>query len=104
MVKLHGRWCGPNWTDGRSQDAPTYKANGGNFTARAIDPLDKICRTHDKSCSGADGCSVRGNLAMVRSIDRFLANPMNGVKYPTAYLKAPLIKAGILAATPFVGR
>ncbi len=101
MVKIHGRWCGPDWTDVKKQSAADYKANGGDFKGRVKSPVDKACRTHDKGCSGRLGCCRSDDLRMIASITKFQANPFNAVRYPSAYLKAPAIKAGIAAAMPF---
>ena len=47
MVKIHGNWCGPNWTGGRSIDAETYDKRGYDWNSPAISPLDEACRDHD---------------------------------------------------------
>lgn len=58
MVAIHGRWCGPNWTDGRAISARDYKLQGGDFKGPCVDALDCACRQHDKGCSGKSGCSA----------------------------------------------
>ena len=57
MVKIHGNWCGPNWTAGRAISARDYRLAGGDFKSPCIDRLDCACRTHDKECSGKRGCT-----------------------------------------------
>ena len=64
-MAIHGRWCGPNWTDGRNISARDYKLQGGDFKGRCLDDLDCACRTHDRECSGPKGCT--------RAADRKLA-------------------------------
>ena len=61
VVQIHGRWCGPNWTDGRNISAREYKLAGGDFKSSCLDRLDCACRTHDKDCSGRSGCTSRGD-------------------------------------------
>ena len=58
MVAIHGRWCGPNWTDGRRISARDYLLEGGDFKGRCTDSLDCACRDHDRACSGAGGCTA----------------------------------------------
>jgi len=101
MVKIHGRWCGPNWTDGKNESAASYKAKGGRFKGRVKSPVDRACRTHDKGCATSQGCCRSDDLKLIASITKFQANPFNALRYPSAYLKAPAIKAGIAAAIPF---
>ena len=48
MVAIHGRWCGPNWTDGRAISARDYKLQGGDFKGSCVDSLDCACREHDR--------------------------------------------------------
>ena len=58
MVAIHGRWCGPNWTDGRRISARDYLLEGGDFKGRCTDSLDCACRDHDRACSGPGGCTA----------------------------------------------
>lgn len=61
MVRLHGRWCGPNWTDGQNISARDYLLAGGDFKGRCVDDLDCACREHDKACSGPEGCTAKAD-------------------------------------------
>ena len=58
MVAIHGRWCGPNWTDGRNISARDYLLEGGNFESTCVDDLDCACREHDRACAGPNGCTA----------------------------------------------
>lgn len=40
MVRYHGNWCGPNWSDGKVQQSV-------RGFAPAIDEFDETCRQHD---------------------------------------------------------
>jgi hypothetical protein len=47
LVKIHGNWCGPNWTGGRRLSARQYDERGLDWNYIAISPLDDACREHD---------------------------------------------------------
>jgi len=47
MVKIHGNWCGPNWTGGRRLSARQYDERGLDWNFIAVSPLDEACRDHD---------------------------------------------------------
>ena len=47
MVKIHGNWCGPNWTGGRRLTAQEYDERGLDWNGPVISPLDEACRLHD---------------------------------------------------------
>ena len=61
LVAIHGRWCGPNWTDGRNISARDYLLAGGDFKSPCIDDLDCACREHDRACSGPNGCTAKAD-------------------------------------------
>ena len=92
MVKIHGNWCGPNWTDGKKQTARKHLLDGGKFNGPCIDKLDCACRTHDKECSGPRGCTYKADNNLITRADRILANPLNFVVNPVMYAKARLVR------------
>ena len=59
-MKIHGQYCGPNWTHGRNVPASDYDKYD---EVRPIDRLDAACQAHDKDCSQG-GCSRKGDLAL----------------------------------------
>lgn len=61
VVAIHGRWCGPNWTDGRNIPAREYFLAGGDFKSPCLDALDCACRDHDRACAGKGGCTARAD-------------------------------------------
>lgn len=95
MVRIYGRWCGPNWTDGQRIDALSYKEQGGDFTGRCIDPLDCACRSHDRSCARPSGCSASADRKLARAAAVRAVISRN----PAERAYARLIAAGILAAS-----
>jgi len=73
LVKIHGNWCGPNWTGGKP-----LAANDPNvdWSGKAIDRLDKACKNHDRSCSN-NGCSAADDRRLARKATFIgLINPL----------------------------
>jgi RHS repeat-associated protein len=44
LVKVHGNWCGPDWTGGRTHP---YVPVSPKYYKEPIDKLDAACETHD---------------------------------------------------------
>ena len=59
-MKIHGNYCGSNWTHGRAVPASDYDKYP---EVQPIDRLDAACQAHDKDCSHG-GCSQKGDLAL----------------------------------------
>ena len=91
-MKIHGRYCGPNWTHNRNVPAKDYDKYP---EVRPIDRLDRACQAHDKDCSQG-GCSEKGDLAL-RDVDLAVA-----VSSPDMQLRATaaLIAAAMSASAP----
>ena len=100
MVKIHGNWCGPNWTAGRRIDALAYKQAGGQFDEPCIDKLDCACRDHDRDCANSLGCSRKGDSKLIKTALSVALNPANRIFRPALADKAALVAAGITAARP----
>lgn len=98
IVKIHGNWCGPNWTAGRSIDALTYKEQGGQFNERCVDKLDCACRKHDRDCANPLGCSRKGDTKLIKTALAVSLNPRNRLLNPQLANTAALIATGITAA------
>ena len=96
MVRIHGQWCGPGWTQGKSQPA---NAPGVDFTAHCNDSLDCACRSHDKDCSNSLGCSAKADRKLVVAALKYAANPINRLFRPNTVLKAEAVAVGITAAS-----
>ena len=95
MVRIHGRWCGPNWTDGRAIDALSYKQGGGDFKGKCIDKLDCACRKHDQDCADERGCSAAGDRKLVQTALLVSLTTRNAA----LSAKAKLLASGIAAAS-----
>ena len=96
MVRIHGQWCGPNWTQGKVQSA---NALGVDFTAPCDDKLDCACRAHDKDCASSPlGCSKKGDQKLIDVALKEALNPINRLFKPAYADKAAAVAAGIQLA------
>jgi len=61
LVRIHGNYCGPNWTGGKP-----YAANDSrvDWSVKPIDSLDRACMEHDRSC--IDGCNAADDRRLAR--------------------------------------
>jgi RHS repeat-associated protein len=92
LVKIHGNWCGPNWTGGRTEAyIPSHDQNG--YYKVPIDYVDKVCVHHDKcysKCRAKHPCSPWGRRGCEKKCDfglagRLLINPVDAFN-PWAYI------------------
>jgi len=86
MVKIHGRWCGPNWTGGRKLSAAQYAKRGYDWSSSCSDPLDCACRAHDKSCSAVKGCSKAADTRLIRAARARVLPTVEVIRMNTAML------------------
>lgn len=99
MVKIYGRWCGPNWTNNENISARDYLLRGGSFKTECNDSLDCACRAHDKDCASSElGCSYAGDTRLLRAANRILRNPLQKVVNPRRYLASRLIRDSMLVS------
>lgn len=99
MVKIYGRWCGPNWTNNQNISAREYLLRGGSFKTKCIDSLDCACRAHDEDCSAPGGCSAAADRKLARVCSRIINNPLQFVVNPRRFTAARIIRDGILLAS-----
>lgn len=57
MVKIHGNYCGPNWTAGKAR--PAKDIDRLPYVA-PTDDLDAACLAHDRDCARG-GCSSKAD-------------------------------------------
>ena len=95
MVRLYGRWCGPNWTDGRAISARDYLLQGGDFKSPCKDRLDCACREHDRGCSRSSGCSAKDDRRLSAKAAWIALTTTNPIEREAA----KLIASGIFAAS-----
>ena len=93
MVKIYGRWCGPNWTNNENISARDYLLRGGSFKTKCIDSLDCACRAHDEDCASSElGCSYAGDTKLLRVANRIVRNPLQKIVNPRRYIAAKIIR------------
>ena len=80
LVKIHGNWCGPNWTGGRKLSAEEYKARGLSWDAPCTDALDCACRNHDRACSHPKGCSRKSDTQLIKAAKKLELKPFENEK------------------------
>jgi RHS repeat-associated protein len=72
--RIHGNWCGPNWTGGQVETyIPSHDQDGYYKDPR--DYVDKVCSHHDKcysKCRAKHPCSRTGRLFCEKKCDLFL--------------------------------
>jgi len=62
MVKIHGNYCGPNWTGGKALPANDPRVD---WSVMPTDSLDRACMNHDLSCSKG-GCTAADDRRLAR--------------------------------------
>lgn len=102
MVKIHGNYCGPNWTSGTKLSAQDYLESGRRWI-KPTDWLDKLCMAHDRSCgeAGDKGCSAAADQKLLDGISKWYSNPWNPIFHPIISGKAQLVQTAIIAAQPW---
>ena len=69
LFKAHGRWCGPNWTDGKPISSEDYMRKGGDFRGHCIDDADCACRLHDEQCAMAGRCCKSHDRTLIKNLE-----------------------------------
>lgn len=88
MARIHGNYCGPNWTAGKAR--PAKDIDRLPYVA-PTDALDRACMNHDRDCSKG-GCSAKG--------DRKLRDAALMVAVTTPHLRSvALVIAAAMGAT-----
>ncbi len=64
MVKIHGNYCGPNWTGGKPYAASDKRVD---WSVPCLDKLDCACKKHDRDCAHPKGCSSSGDAELIRT-------------------------------------
>lgn len=75
--KVHGNWCGPDWTGGLSEQyTPAHDSSYKN----PIDYVDQVCMHHDKcyyKCRKKNQCDAGDREECMHSCDRWLVDELN---------------------------
>jgi hypothetical protein len=67
MVRIHGNYCGPNWTGGKAYAAADKRVD---WNVPCVDRLDCACKNHDRDCAHPQGCSSKSDRILVRQAAR----------------------------------
>ena len=94
IVKIHGNWCGPDWTAG--QKKPAKDLTPADRDVRCIDKLDCACRIHD--------IEVFQNGGRTKNSDDNLAGKAIRIAYDFKQPKALRRKALLVAYGMLIGR
>jgi len=62
LVKIHGNWCGPNWTGGQTLSANDPRVD---WSVKSLSKLDQACKVHDRACADG-GCSAADDRRLAR--------------------------------------
>lgn len=89
MVKIHGNWCGPNWTGGKRVPADEYT---GPWDGPVKSPLDKCCRTHDHGCSSGQ-CSKADDSRLIACAKKRILSDADQL-WMTVQLANPFLPGG----------
>ena len=90
LVKIHGNWCGPNWTGGRKLSAEEYAERGLSWDAPCTDALDCACRNHDRACSHPKGCSKASDTKLIKAAKKLRLTSIQRTSKRLALLKPGL--------------
>jgi len=98
LKKIHGNWCGPNWTGGQTEPYIPSNDTPGHY-APPIDYVDIPCSKHDKcysKCRDKHPCSPWGRRVCERKCDfslvgGILGHPLSRVKRDDGSLSLPNI-------------
>ncbi len=75
--KVHGNWCGPNWTGGMTEPYdPTHPA----LYKKPVDPVDEVCKHHDicyYRCRLNHPCNTDERRHCMRMCDLTLSHELN---------------------------
>ena len=85
MVRLHGKWCGPNWT--ANQRKPAKDATKRDRMVSCSDSLDCGCKRHDLDIADS-GPSFESDTRLMRKALAIMNNPLYAVTNPRMYAAA----------------
>jgi len=98
MVKIHGKYCGPNWTAGKVLAAKN--ASDKDFQVKPIDDLDAACRIHDKDIRDK-GNSFKTDTKLMNKAQKIANSPKYSLKLRS---KAQFIAESMARTRFFRGR
>ena len=85
LAKIHGNWCGPDWTGGREEE---YSSKNMSLYKYPIDKLDGACKRHDicyARCRADDPCDPQARSQCFLKCDATLAGAAEKEQGSAAY-------------------
>ncbi len=90
MVRLHGKWCGPNWTANQVKEAKD--ATKSDRKVGCVDRLDCACKKHDLDIADSGLPSFASDTRLMKAAEKIIANPLNAWTNPAMYAKAFIVR------------
>ena len=97
MARIHGNWCGPNWTAG--QVKPASAITRADLKVKCLDKLDCGCKQHDITI-GTKGHSFATDEKLRRIAEREALR----VWRPTYAIKARIVAEAMSKSRWFRGQ
>jgi len=94
IVRIHGNWCGPDWTAG--QVKPAKDITSADYNVGCTDKLDCACKVHDIDVFERGG--------RTRGSDTRLSNVAIRIAYDFRQPRALRRKALLVAYGMLIGR
>jgi len=88
MVRLWGKWCGPNWT--ANQVKPAQSATAKDRLVPCNDALDCACKRHDLDIRD-NGPNAAGDERLKREAQAIVRNPFILATNPEMYFTAEAV-------------
>lgn len=73
IVRIHGNWCGPNWTAGKVK--PAANIIPADYSYSCTDKLDCACKIHDIDVFERGGRTEGSDLRLANVALRIAYNP-----------------------------
>jgi len=90
MVRLHGKWCGPNWT--ANQIKPAKDATKRDRKVRCNDALDCACKQHDLDIADLGEPTFNSDTRLMRKAQAIINNPLYAITNPRMYAAAFVVR------------
>ena len=97
MARIHGNWCGPNWTAG--QVKPASEITRADLKVKCLDTLDCGCKQHDITIG-----TVGHSFATDEKLRRISEREALRVWWPYYAMKARMVAEAMAKSRWFRGK